>query len=472
MPYYPYSRQSKKKALRGSITARMLANLLNVAGVTHVITVDLHATQMQGFFKCPIDNLPAEPSFAKWIRANVVEWREAVVVSKNPGGTKRATSLADALKLSFGIVTTDQRRNRFPAPIAVHNGPVNENTRMATDGANDRRDTRPTNGATASTTTSSTANNTATTPDRRPREVDVAHRFINGEMRKPQPSRAFTSVTSSPRSRPMLNHGEIASSPLAYSQQADSNQSTEVRDGPVHSQQLQRMPTALGLSQMPRDDDGYEEPEGDDSHDELTRDVVTGRLFQGHIVDDDVPSPTSMHSVRPHSSSEDQDAPDCMVSSLMSTTSSRFFGPGSGFGGAGDATASDEEEEEALHDPEVETTVTLVGNVRGRPVVIIDDMIDKAGSWIAAAETVVKRGGATRVYCIATHALFGGDSLRDLQKCPEVEKVVVTNAISVPEEKRRGVSKLEVLDVSWLLAEAIRRNHHGESISQLFQHYD
>lgn len=110
MPYFPYSRQSKKKSHRGAITARMIANLLHVAGVTHVITIDLHASQMQGFFKCPVDNLVAEPLLARWIRNNVPSWRDCVIVSKNAGGTKRVTSLADALKLSFGIVTTDRRR--------------------------------------------------------------------------------------------------------------------------------------------------------------------------------------------------------------------------------------------------------------------------------------------------------------------------------------------------------------------------
>jgi ribose-phosphate pyrophosphokinase len=110
MPYFPYSRQSKKKSHRGAITARMIANLLKVAGVDHVITIDLHASQMQGFFQCPVDNLVAEPIIAKWVKHNISDWKRGVVVSKNPGGTKRVTSLADALKLSFGIVTTDRRR--------------------------------------------------------------------------------------------------------------------------------------------------------------------------------------------------------------------------------------------------------------------------------------------------------------------------------------------------------------------------
>lgn len=88
----------------------MLANLLSVAGVNHVITIDLHASQMQGFFKCPVDNLVAEPLIARWIKTNIRDWTHAVVVSKNPGGTKRVTSMADAMKLSFGIVTTDRAR--------------------------------------------------------------------------------------------------------------------------------------------------------------------------------------------------------------------------------------------------------------------------------------------------------------------------------------------------------------------------
>ena len=209
------------------------------------------------------------------------------------------------------------------------------------------------------------------------------------------------------------------------------------------------------------------------------RDVITGRLIHGHIVDDDVPSPgVSVHSSSVHGNvngtraSSDDDPPDPMTQSFISTTSTNMRAPRHGLGGTGDATASDEEEEERLQDPEVETTVTLVGNVRDKPVLIVDDMIDKSGSWIAAAETVVKRGCATKVYCMATHGLFGGDSLRELDECDEIEAIVVTDAFPIPEEKRRGVKKLVVLDVSGLLAEAIRRNHNGESITQLYQNFD
>ena len=113
----------------------MIANLLHVAGVNHVITIDLHASQMQGFFKCPVDNLVAEPLIARWIRMNVPNWREAVVVSKNPGGTKRVTSLADALKLSFGIVTTDRRRFRTSGQYSMNASVIYE--RLGMDGTYD-----------------------------------------------------------------------------------------------------------------------------------------------------------------------------------------------------------------------------------------------------------------------------------------------------------------------------------------------
>lgn len=203
------------------------------------------------------------------------------------------------------------------------------------------------------------------------------------------------------------------------------------------------------------------------------RDVITGRLIHGHLVDDDAPSPSiSGMSGFPngHRNSSEEELPEAMTQSFMSMASSRRGA--NGLGGTGDAADEEEEEEEALHNPEIETTITLVGNVRDKPVIIIDDMIDKAGSWIAAAETVVKRGGATKVYCMATHGLFGGDALQELEDCEQIDKIIVTNSYPIPPEAAQNIKKLVVLDVSGLLAEAIRRNNHGESISALYRHFD
>ncbi|KAL8827184.1 MAG: hypothetical protein Q9170_007113 [Blastenia crenularia] len=108
--YFPYSRPSKKTFHRGAIVARLVANVLSIAGMNHAITVDLHAPPTQGFFGHPIDNLQAEPLIARWIRNNFTGQREAGVASRNPGGSKCITSLTDALKLSFCIIATDRRK--------------------------------------------------------------------------------------------------------------------------------------------------------------------------------------------------------------------------------------------------------------------------------------------------------------------------------------------------------------------------
>ncbi|KAK1056541.1 ribose-phosphate pyrophosphokinase 1 [Friedmanniomyces endolithicus] len=483
MPYFPYSRQSKKKTHRGAITARMLANLMYVAGVNHVITIDLHASQMQGFFKCPVDNLMAEPLLSKWLRMNIPDWPEAVVVSKNPGGTKRVTSMADALKLSFGIVTTDRRRATGMG--SMQGSAIFES--MGTDGTNDpsalEGDAEDAEGR-IRPMTSSREHNFA--HQQRQQNAPRSNGDMDGQPRRTSMHRAATAGFS-PIVRTRLNtlngNGDAPASPspLSRSTRPESvGTASSMSDG-VANLSLLRTQTAPGIEQPPHDSDGYEEAEGEDDGDEPARDVITGRLIHGHIVEDDFPSPSL--SVRSGSiqggvgqrgsrSSEDEPLPEPMMQSFMSTASSRMQAPQHGLGGTGDATASDEEEEEALKDPYIESTVTLVGNVKDRPVLIVDDIIDKAGSWIAAAETVIKRGGATKVYCMATHGLFGGDSLRELDMCEEIEAIVVTDAFPIPEEKRRQTKKLVVLDVSGLLAEAIRRNHHGESISQLYQHFD
>lgn len=207
----------------------------------------------------------------------------------------------------------------------------------------------------------------------------------------------------------------------------------------------------------------------DDSEytDERARDITHGRLVQGHIVSDDYPSPT----VSAMSTSMVLERPD--EDPLSISRDSSFFNPEPhALGGTHDAAATSDEEEESFKNPGLEQMITLVGDVRNRAVFIVDDMIDKAGSWIAAAEAVVKRGGAKKVYCVATHGLFGGDSLEELENCDCIDTILVTNSFPIPPEKTRDSTKLVVLDLSLLLAEAIRRNHHGESISQLYQFYD
>lgn len=91
IPNFPYARQDKKDKSRAPISAKLIANMLQTAGCNHVITMDLHASQIQGFFNVPVDNLYAEPSTLRWIRENL-KVQDCVVVSPDAGGAKRSVS--------------------------------------------------------------------------------------------------------------------------------------------------------------------------------------------------------------------------------------------------------------------------------------------------------------------------------------------------------------------------------------------
>lgn len=109
IPNFPYARQDKKDKSRAPISAKLIANMLQTAGCNHVITMDLHASQIQGFFNVPVDNLYAEPSTLRWIRENL-DVKNCVIVSPDAGGAKRATSIADRLDLGFALIHKERAR--------------------------------------------------------------------------------------------------------------------------------------------------------------------------------------------------------------------------------------------------------------------------------------------------------------------------------------------------------------------------
>lgn len=102
MPYYGYSRQDRKAKARQPISAKLIADLLQVAGATRVICVDLHAAQIQGFYDIPIDNFRSMPIIADYIKTK--EIKNMVVVSPDHGGVARARSLADTLNAPIAII--------------------------------------------------------------------------------------------------------------------------------------------------------------------------------------------------------------------------------------------------------------------------------------------------------------------------------------------------------------------------------
>ena len=108
MPYYGYARQDRKARAREPITAKLIADLLETAGATRVITLDLHAPQIQGFFDVPIDHLQGVPILSDYFEAKILE--DIIVVSPDHGGVTRARRMADRLKAPIGII--DKRRPR------------------------------------------------------------------------------------------------------------------------------------------------------------------------------------------------------------------------------------------------------------------------------------------------------------------------------------------------------------------------
>jgi ribose-phosphate pyrophosphokinase len=107
IPYYGYARQDKKVAPRVPISAKLVADILTVAGATRIITMDLHAGQIQGFFNIPVDNLFAAPVIIDYIRKKFNN--DLVIVSPDAGGVERARAFAK--RLNAGLAIIDKRRD-------------------------------------------------------------------------------------------------------------------------------------------------------------------------------------------------------------------------------------------------------------------------------------------------------------------------------------------------------------------------
>lgn len=106
IPYYGYARQDRKARGREPITAKLMADLLETAGITRVVTIDLHAAQIQGFFNIPFDHMPGGPLMAEYIKSKNLE--DMVVISPDLGGVSRARNFAEMLNAPLAII--DKRR--------------------------------------------------------------------------------------------------------------------------------------------------------------------------------------------------------------------------------------------------------------------------------------------------------------------------------------------------------------------------
>ncbi|HNR51671.1 MAG: Ribose-phosphate pyrophosphokinase [Deltaproteobacteria bacterium ADurb.BinA179] len=116
IPYFGYARQDRKASPRTPITAKLVANLLTTAGADRVLTMDLHAGQIQGFFDIPVDNLYAKPVMLNYIREKYTN--HLCIVSPDAGGVERARAYAKPLKADLAII--DKKRERANESDVMH----------------------------------------------------------------------------------------------------------------------------------------------------------------------------------------------------------------------------------------------------------------------------------------------------------------------------------------------------------------
>jgi ribose-phosphate pyrophosphokinase len=116
MPYYGYARQDRKAAPRVPISARLVADLLSVTGIHRVLTIDLHAGQIQGFFDIPVDHLYSTPVLTEFVKKEYAN--DIVIVSPDAGGVERARAFAKRLNASLAII--DKRREKANVSQVMH----------------------------------------------------------------------------------------------------------------------------------------------------------------------------------------------------------------------------------------------------------------------------------------------------------------------------------------------------------------
>ncbi len=132
IPYYGYARQDRKVAPRAPISAKLVADLLVSAGATRVVSLDLHAAQIQGFFNVPVDHLFATPTLARFWREKMGTGEQFVAVSPDAGGVERTRAFAKRIEASLAII--DKRRSGPNEAKALHLiGDVKDKTAIIVD---------------------------------------------------------------------------------------------------------------------------------------------------------------------------------------------------------------------------------------------------------------------------------------------------------------------------------------------------
>ncbi|KAJ1880409.1 ribose-phosphate pyrophosphokinase 1 [Coemansia sp. RSA 486] len=477
MPYFPYSKQSKKKKRRGAISGKLVASMLTVSGADHVITMDLHASQMSGFFNVPVDNLFSEPTLARWLSENVVKVAgDVVVVAKNAGGAKRVTSLADRLGTGFALIHTDNAPttrpfSRTPSTVALHTMPQTPRG--------------PGMFATAVNAAIPPGSPLRTCIDRSASDPDLDLRTIVPEQQHQQQQQA---------------EGKPASRGKKGKRRKSRGVKDTETDGDVAAVAVSLQRASFYVSPLIPADEHPPTPDALDL--DLTAASCASPCVEISEVlnrsddddDDDIDRHNLMEMVNTPAEEDAASAEhnsEAIAQAAAGILEQRKQRALSACRPAAVPVESAPTTPAAIHritsgthlqnDPPVRPPVavtswhkkrtariTLVGDVRDKTVLLLDDMIDHPSSFLTAAEHLMVHCGARAVCIVAAHGLFSGSSLGEIEICPYVQSVIVTNTFPIPEELTTASSKLIQIDIAPVLAEAIRRNHNGESISYLF----
>jgi len=108
IPYLPYVKQSKMRK-RGAIVSKLLAKMMSKAGFTHIITMDMHHREAQGFFDIPVENLRASPFLLQYIVESIPDYRNGIIVARHPGSVRKATSYAERLRIGIAVIHGEQK---------------------------------------------------------------------------------------------------------------------------------------------------------------------------------------------------------------------------------------------------------------------------------------------------------------------------------------------------------------------------
>ncbi|XP_017058618.1 phosphoribosyl pyrophosphate synthase-associated protein 2 isoform X5 [Drosophila ficusphila] len=131
IPYLPYSKQCKMRK-RGCIVSKLLAKMMCTSGLTHIITMDLHQKEIQGFFDIPVDNLRASPFLLQYIQESIPDYRNSVIVARNPGVAKKANSYAERLRLTLAVIHGEQKETDADEVDGRYSPPPTSSNRQRT----------------------------------------------------------------------------------------------------------------------------------------------------------------------------------------------------------------------------------------------------------------------------------------------------------------------------------------------------